>query len=369
MQYKIGIEYEYMLTDFDGNLRYFNNLEYNSNLNFLNVKNKTDAIFLRNNHMKNGYWYMEGDERFKPDGSFLDFKIKGIEIRTPPRDSVDAGISFLLKKEGELKQILNENGFKLAIAGHNPFVDMYNFNPPLNNWEQAMRETRAEYQYAEISTVTYGPDVNLSFKEYGVYDLIDKVEKLIFYAPYIIPFSFSSPFSLAKKWAGCSRRTWQREAKRPTCKVYFDQNLKITHPAVYASINKSEHGRIEFKAFDAIPMLDVFYGCCYLLIGILLDNTLPGRNSLPDSNLYKKVALSGFTDKSVYNTCDKVINHAIEALECHGLQEGVKSITILLKMLKQKICPSDVLLTYYEKTGEMFFPCGLAENIKMGQIL
>ena len=101
LQMKCGIEYEYMLIDTDGEqagrLRNFTNLDFQSIVDLLEEKpGKLDnALAIGDLGIKNGYWYLEGDERFNPDGSFHQMAVKGVEIRTPPRGSVSEAIAAL----------------------------------------------------------------------------------------------------------------------------------------------------------------------------------------------------------------------------------------------------------------------------------
>lgn len=365
MTYKIGVEYEYMLMDIYGRLRYFENITHSFFKDFLYSGIDFHDNSLRNGKIKKGYWYLEGDERFCNNGIFSDLKIKGIEIRTPPVDSVQECISFLLAKEHELNQKLKMYGLKLAISGYNPYVNQYSSHPPLNDWELEMRKKSSKYLLSEISTVSYGPDINISFPEDDIHKTIDNAEKLNFYAPYIVPFSFSSPFCLEKIWRGPSKRTWEREAKRPTCKIYLDAQKAPAHPLVYKAINSREHGRIEFKAFDAMPVLDIFYGCCCLIIGICLDEIMPGRKLIPDGKIYKKVAVEGFSDGSVYEMCEQVLNNANNALLINGMADEAEHMKILTKMLDKKFCPSDALIKQYKENGKMFFEGGFIDGMKV----
>lgn len=367
MRYRIGIEHEYMLIDFDNRLRYFDNISYVFFEEFLLSKYGAAGDFQSNRKEQKGYWYLEGDERFNDRGKLVDLKVKGVEIRTPPLDSVKNCMTFLLEKENELSELLKLNGLKLAIAGYNPFVAKYHIDLPLNKWEYNMRKNNPAYILSEISTVSYGPDINLSFIDDNIGSMIGKAEKLAFYAPYIIPFSFSSPFCSAKKWIGPSWRTWMRRTKRPACKLYLHKNHKINHPLVYPATSDQEHGRIEFKAFDAIPMEDLFYACCYLILGICLDKKLPRGTYVPDDKLYKKVALDGFSDPSVCKICQQVLNCSINSLTMNELVDGSETINILYEMLLQKKHPSDILIKEYDTTGKMFFDGGLVDNRKWRQ--
>jgi hypothetical protein len=57
-----------------------------------------------------------------------------------------------------------------------------------------MRSDSPEAQTAVIAELTRGPDLSFSFLEFDDAALIDAARKLTYYSPYILPFSFASPF-------------------------------------------------------------------------------------------------------------------------------------------------------------------------------
>lgn len=367
LQMKCGIEYEYMLVDLDGEhegrLRNFTNLEYPVIAELLEEKpGKMDnGLAVGDLGIKNGYWYLEGDERFHTDGTFHKLEIKGVEIRTPPRSSVIKAIAALQDIEHQLTLTLKKHNLGLARAGFNPELAEYHYQPPLNPWEQTLREQHAEYAASHISTLSYGPDINLSFGEMSIEKSLDVARKLTYYGPYIVPFSFSSPFSAGTHWQGLSKRTFERAGLRPTCKLFANTAEKPDSPVVYSARVPAEHGRIEFKAFDAIPTIELLGACCYLLIGLCLDHHLEDRADYPDHHLYQRAALLGFSDDKICHTAIDIINKARIALIRHGEEHGARSLSLLGDMLATRRTPSHDLMDHYHLTGQMYYAEGLAK--------
>jgi hypothetical protein len=199
--------------------------------------------------------------------------------------------------EKELKNLLSPHNIHLGIIGFNPKTREYSFEPPLNEWEKAMRLKHKEYDYAEVSNLSYGPDINLSSDKWNEEDCIDIAEKLTYYSPYMVPFSFSSPFFDNKIWQGLSKRTFERTWRRPAVKAFTKENLS-TLPTKKAK-NVNEIGRIEFKSFDAILSKELLLALSSLTLGVALAN-LPGRLKAPDKAMHQLVAVEGFRNEKIY---------------------------------------------------------------------
>ncbi|MFB8828418.1 glutamate-cysteine ligase family protein [Azotobacter sp. CWF10] len=283
-----GIEFEYLLVDTRGpqagRLRDIHSLDVARLAGLLADKPGLGdpALAEGDQGIRSGYWYLEGDERFDPDGRFADFIAKGVEIRTPPLPGVAAAIDSLLDIERQLAARLERDGLGLAIAGFDPLRTQYGYNPPLNAFEQRLRAGDREYEGMELSMLTYGPDINLSLPGWNTRRNLDAARKLNYYAPYIVPFSFSSPYCAGRPWHGWSRRTWLRCDRRPAVKLFLGleeyaeqaERSPLLRPARLAR----EAGRIEFKAFDAMPSVELLAACCHLLTGICLASNLRGRS-------------------------------------------------------------------------------------------
>lgn len=363
-----GIEFEYLLVDRDGpepgRIRDFSNLDYAWISRVLEQKPGRDDPSLATGDLgiKAGYWYLEGDERFHPDGRFRTLEVKGVEIRTPPAADIPGAVARLLEIEARLEQVLEEAGLGLGIAGFNPVRPTYAFTPPLNPWEQALRQRHRSYDGAQVSTLSYGPDINLSLPGQDPRQNLDAARKLNYYAPWLVPFSFSSPFQAGQPWPGCSRRTYLRCQWRPAVKLFLaDAELaalgecsSLTAPARIPG----EQGRIEFKAFDAMPGSPLLAACCHLLEGVLLAPNLPGRSETPDQARYQQAALQGFADPAVAAGARELLQKATAALLARDQPEGAAALAPLARLLEQGRCPGDALLERWRHTGLMYSPGG-----------
>jgi hypothetical protein len=359
---EFGIEFEYLFVDRGGRMLDFGDLEYETMAALIADRPGLDDAELAKGDLgiKAGYWYLEGDERFGEDGRFRTLEIKGIEIRTPPLPGVGPAVGRLLELERQLSDHLRGHDLGLGICGFNPVRAEYRCDPPLNAWERALRAGHRAYDGSQVSTLSYGPDINLSFSGWTAEQNLDAVRKLNAYAPCIVPFSFSSPFHRGSLWHGLSKRTYERAGLRPAVKLFaapdecarYADTSALIHPARLAR----EVGRIEFKAFDAFLDVDVLTACCHLLAGICLATGLPGRSEVSDVARYRRAALKGFADDAIRNGAQQVLAAAAKALD----PASSARLAPLFEMIEAGRTPVHGLLAAYRSGGPMFKPGGLA---------
>lgn len=369
---KWGIEFEYALLneqqDSLGALLDFTNLSFEELTTLLEDKpGRDDATLPKGDQgIRSGYWYLEGDERFNEDGSFRTMMVKGVEIRTPPHNSIDAACEHLLEIEQLLLERLHERQLGLGIIGFSPSQTRYDFEPPLNAWEQQLRSSDRSYDGTHVTTLSYGPDINLSNPSWSPADLIERGRKLNWYSPYIVPFSFSSPFFGNTLWHGWSVRTHHRSPVRPAVRCFVDplehsslgSSSKLVHPARI----RDEIGRLEFKAFDAIPSIERLRACCYLIKGLCLDSTLDGRSEVPDLELYETASRYAFEDREIFQGARLALGAAQRALEEHGDSAGVEALDSLEIALLRRRTPAHQIRQIYRLTGVMVQPGGLVAS-------
>ena len=379
---RCGIEFEYLIVDIAGpeaeRIRDFSNLPFPWISAVLTDKPGCDDPTLATGDLgiKRGYWYLEGDERFHADGRFRTLEVKGVEIRTPPAASVAGALDKLLEIESQLAVRLAENGLGLGIVGFNPERPRYDFTPPLNPWEQQLRQAHRAYDGSQVSTLSYGPDINLSMPGWTPEQALLASSKLNHYAPYILPFSFSSPFYAGRRWPGSSKRTFERAGRRPTVKLFLDDaalarlapTSRLVHPARLAV----EAGRIEFKAFDAQPSFALLAACCHLLEGICRSEELDGQLAEQLGNqqgqagehidiaLYQRAAQAGFADNEISRGAGQVLAHAKAALEQAGKPAAAAALAPLEALLAERLTPAHALLASHRQGGPMYKPGGLA---------
>lgn len=360
---RCGLEFEYLLRDLQtGQIRDFSNLDFHRLSDWLADKpgQQDPDLAVGDMGIRRGYWYLEGDERFDPDGSFRTLAVKGVEIRTAPEASVEDALQKLLEIEQQLEHCLAPRGLGLAITALNPGHARYDFDPPLNAFERQLRAEDHEYDGMEVSTLTFGPDINLSFAGWDDAKALDVARKLNHYAPFIVPFSFSSPFWNGEPWAGWSRRTWVRSDCRPIVKTFIDPEALARLPQPSSLLRPAridaEVGRIEFKAFDAMASLSLLKASCYLLIGLCLDQSLNERSEGTRLSLLRRAAWHGFDDPEIATGAEQVLQASKHGLEQAGLAS--ESLAKLKQALAEHQTPAHGL----RACGQLFFPGGLRET-------
>jgi hypothetical protein len=116
--------------------------------------------------------------------------------------------------------------------------------------------------------LSYGPDLNISLEHSSPEDVLASVRRLTYYSPYIVPFSFSSPFLGGTLWDGLSYRTYRRTGPRPAALAHLSG--VHDHPLVKEASPRSQHLRIEFKAFDMVGDDQLLAELFHLTFGIVL---------------------------------------------------------------------------------------------------
>ena len=164
-----------------------------------------------------------------------------------------------------------------------------------------------------------------------------------------MPFSFSSPFAGGRVVA-LSARTLIRAPRRPSARAFLTRPAGA--PAVRARI-PAEVGRIEFKAFDALPEPALYPPLLALLAGLALDGTLPDRADRPDPAAHERAARRGFDDPGIRAAAARALGAADRALA--GKVEATL-LTPLRAMLDQHRTPAHDLLDAYHRNGEIPLP-------------
>ncbi len=296
-------------------------------------------------------WYVEGFERFDTAGELLRCDPKGVEVRTAIHPDIEGAVGQLAADLDTLSAEAARSGFRIATIGFNPWRDSYPIEPPLNAWEREHRQDSPEDRSAHVHMTTYGPDLNLSWEWLGPDRLVDAGAKLTFYSPYIVPFSFSSPFARGGLWGGLSRRTYVRTGVRPAAMVFLADHTRLldTDPSLTQPARiPAEDGRIEFKAFDPCPDLALYAELLTLLTGLLIDDTLPGRRLTPDAGLHQVAARAGHRHPYIRAGAERVLRAVRRVLPGAGDQARLDS---LCQRLDAASCPARDMIEQY-RAGE-----------------
>ena len=354
-EFRFGIEHEFAVIDREGRFRDFTNTtfeEFDRVIESLPVI-ETDYPGLRVGDLgiKNKRWYIEGFERFSESGEYLRTDPKGFEIRTPICDSLDEAIGVLKADLERWAEAAAPYGYRPAHTSLNPFQPEFVPIPDLNAWEESHRRTPEELT-AHIHMLTYGPDMSFSHPALSAERAIDISKKLTHYSPFIVPFSFSSPFFRGELWGGYSRRTYYRTGARPSALVFVEDDAERI-PSFPTLTDKArlpaEIGRIEFKAFDCVAEVETFRSLGALLLGVALDTKLPGRALVPDGALHKLSAVRAFHDDDIHRGAGEVLAAAREALP-HDLRAHLEPLE---ELLDTRTTPADRMIEVFRETGDI----------------
>lgn len=353
---RYGIEHEVALLRADGTLADFTTLRFEEVAAIVAElpEHPGDRHDLRvgDAGIRHKRWYAEGFERFDETGRLVRFDPKGIEVRTPIHDSVEAVTAALEGDLALLTDVAGRHGLHPLAIGFNPLRSEYPLVPPPNAFELAAQAGSPEERTAHLHMVTYGPDLNLSFPDTppDPETLVDAGAKLTHLSPYLVPLSFSSPFRDGGEWGGLSARTAVRTGPRPAVLVYLDpaEALRDTDPSLtrHAGI-PVEVGRIEFKAFDACPDPTLYAELLSLLTGLLRDTTLPGRRTTPDAALHRRAAGAGLDDPEIRSGAEAALDAATAALR--GEPGHRDRLARLRGRLERRECPARELLERHRR--------------------
>ncbi len=303
--------------------------------------------------IKKKRWYIEGFERFIESEKVIDCVPKGIEIRTTIHSSIQGAIAELSNSFNLLQTVSAQFGFTPILTSFNPFQAVFEPEPPLNEYEIQRRQASPEKQTANIPMLTYGPDLNLSIAGLSTPQLIDIGRKLTFYSPYIVPFSFSSPFYQGSLWDGLSVRTFYRTGARPSAMVFLEKQedlIKSSPSLTKIARLSAEVGRIEFKAFDSCDDFGLYAALFALLKGLILDGSLPGRATMPDVELHQRSAIVGFDNTTIFSQAAQALKAAEVALKGDPDSQLLAPLKVLLVNRKT---PAHRLIDLFKSTGSI----------------
>lgn len=351
--FKFGIEHEVAFLRSDGTFADFENTaftEYDDIVSQLPYYEQDyPQLRVGDAGIKRKRWYIEGFERFASNGDVIDCPPKGIEIRTTIHQSIEAAVSQLTESFILLRNQAIAAGFSPALTSFHPYRHEFIPRPPLNAFERHRRQASPETQTAHIPMLTQGPDLNLSVQGLTPEQLIDIGRKLTYYSPFIIPFSYSSPFYKGSTWSGLSARTFHRTGARPAAMVFVEyptELIESTPSLTQLARIPSEIGRIEFKAFDSCGDFQQYGSLLTLLQGLILDQTLKGRATVPNAKHHQQSAQYGFRDPSIYAHAEAILE-AVEAVI--GTSPGRDRLVPLREALIRRHTPADDMIEAYEQ--------------------
>ena len=190
--------------------------------------------------------------------------------------------------------------------------------PAYNEWELQFREAHTEYAAPDVYMLSYGPDLNLSRPGASDADAVDLVRKLTFTVRCWFRSRSARRFSAADRLA-CSRcgPTTGRDDVRQLAPSSIPRVpcwwVTRSAPLIHAARVPAERGRVEFKAFDALPSPQTYPSLLALLAGLALDTSLLGRADVPDAAAHRRAARRAF-DPELAESAAAVVDAAARAL-------------------------------------------------------
>lgn len=341
MQFRFGIEHEVAFLNQNGQFADYTNTSYNALAQIVAELPVYDSDYpqlrVGDGGIKHKRWYVEGFERFEDSETPVDCPPKGIEIRTTIHSNIAGAVAELCQSFDILRAVASRFGYTPIALSFNPIQTKFWPDPPLNDYELARRTGSPEMMSAHIPMLTYGPDLNISLDSLSTPEMIDLGRKLTAYSPFIIPFSFSSPFYDGQLWAGLSIRTYVRTGVRPAALVFVDDESTLleSNPTLTEIARvEAEIGRIEFKACDSCRDFSLYGSLLALLKGLCLDQTLPDRATVPDASLHQHSAKHGFESQSIFETAQTMLHAAAQALAHDPDRQLLEQLWTILKMPK-----------------------------------
>ncbi|GIW65537.1 MAG: hypothetical protein KatS3mg094_056 [Candidatus Parcubacteria bacterium] len=356
--FKFGIEHEIALVNKNGKFLDHRSLSLNS-LNKIIQKfpvYQNDYQYLRIGDLgiKVKRVYVEGLEIFDKDGYLIKQYPKGLELRTRPNSNIDHLFAEFLSDFNFISKSLKQFKIQPTFLSFNPYLDRVNIKIELHSYEKKLRSEDPGRKTASFTLLTFGPDINISFSELSDKGILDIILKLNYYAPFIVPLTFSSPFYKGKLWDGYSVRTYFRSQLRPSAVGFInDKNLLLKYSDKWI-LNKnrteSESGRIEFKAIDTIWDIKIYKGLFIILKGLILENNLKGRAEWSDKKLMELSAKYGFDDNLIYDGAYEVLSTCYKIIRNN---EERKYLKYLFEVLKKKWNFSKILISDFKKFGSI----------------
>ena len=352
-----GIEHEVAFLDSAGNFADFSSAKFTD---FSQIIDKlplyTDdypQLRVGDAGIKQKRWYIEGFERFADSEEVVECVPKGIEIRTTINSSIQDTITELSESFSLLREVSLKFGLSPVLISFNPHYDVFKPNPPLNEYEIRRRQVSPEKQTANIPMLTYGPDLNISVAGLSVERVIDIGSKLTYYSPYIVPFSYSSPFYQGRLWEGLSIRTFVRTGQRPATMVFVEKTselIKSTPSLTKIARIPAEVGRIEFKALDSCDNFLIYAALLALLKGMVLDESLLGRAITPDPKLHQLSAREGFDNDNIFTNARKILQAAELSL---AKDPDLELLAPLKYFLEKRETPAHEIIRNFRKSASI----------------
>jgi hypothetical protein len=299
--FRIGIEQEFVFLNKAGEYVDADNTEYSLFRDIVDAfpSHPGDDRFLECKSLETTpkRCYVEGFERHDADGKLAETLPKALEIRTLPHRGVEGVVGEFRESYRQAMQLAGKHGLHPVLVSYHPYKTTLKRFVSLDEVELRVRG-EARLDLAKRAMFTHGLHVNVSLDHLTKDKLQDRVRKICFYTPSIIPWSYSSPFYRGELFEGLCSRNYYRASSR---------NMVDLNERLGAYV-------IEFRGFDACGDFRLLDAVLRLFCGILLDEELPGRTGQQDSERLMLSSLRGYSDASIRDECRQLLKAAHKAL-------------------------------------------------------
>ncbi len=275
--------------------------------------------------------YVEGFERHAPDGKLIETLPKALEIRTLPHAEVSAVVKEFCDSYNGLMDLARRRGLEPVMTSRHPFKATIDLGARLDEAEKAAR-TEAELALAVRAMLTHGLHVNVSVDHFSAEKMLSLVEKINYYMPALIPWSFSSPFYRGKAFDGLCSRNYYRADNRRMADLHYLQSGIV----------------LEFRGFDAIGDARLLQALLTMYCAFILDDSLPGRLPEQDPEQLQRSSLVGFADPEIREQ-GRLILAAARA----GLNDDDGSLDMLETRLNENDSYASRMKNKYAETGSI----------------
>lgn len=279
---KIGIEQEFVFTDESGRYIDADNTPYSV---FAGIVEQFPAcagddsvLDCKSLEQRPKRCYVEGFERHDAEGNVIETVPKGLEIRTMPHESVDELVAEFRNTYARVMQLARQAGLSPVLTSMHPFKNELALDGLLDETERRVR-TESRLAVARRSMLTHGLHVNVSLDGCPVNQMQSLVEKINYYTPSLVPWSFSSPFCNGSVFEGLCARNHSRAGTRSMTDLEDRQGVHV----------------LEFRGFDAIGNTCLLTALLHLFCGLVLEDGLQGRASAQDPDRLRRSSLHGFS--------------------------------------------------------------------------
>jgi len=241
--------------------------------------------------------YVEGFERHDTTGKTIETLPKGLEIRTLPHDNVEGVVTEFRETFAAVMALASNAGLHPLLTSRHPFKTTLGLDSTIGQVERLVR-TEQRFALAMRAMLSHGMHVTVSWRDAPAAKMQDLVEKINYYLPALIPWSFSSPFYEGREFPGlCCRNYFRAESRR------------------MADV-QNRHGvsALEFRGFDACGDAGLLEALLNLYCGFLLDESLPGRSPEQDPESLKHSSLAGFSDPSLKESGRQILRASAAAM-------------------------------------------------------